>query len=410
MLRVFFLRCAALIACAAVASPVLLGQNNTNSVKLFGPTNVRLSLTTAGNPPNQVIFNSSTVQLSCSASPIQASVSSTADNTGNVITDNYINLTVTAGDSTTGPVNLCQGGVLYAGYYSCFTPYLEQLGGEGLLTGMDPDNYTTLGGIPPIDVSSYLQPGANQAKLTSSTPVAICRTPRFTSTRTARRPASPDPQTITGNPISSTNPTPQQLTQSFPFDSTNNQLLNFTYDLSKAESAGGLTITDQTIPNVADTPIDPATWIPVWVPGTSFATSNCLSHTGELLPNSSPACKLFTLQCNVGTNPSQAGGQCPVSTQQNEVFQEVFDGPAFTLPDIVIRQRTRPSIRASASSWPTKAGQADSANSTRPPISPAPSARRICSSPSADRAPTPAPATARIRTPASPLLPPFPKI
>jgi len=149
MFRVSFLRSAALIACAAVAAPGLLAQNNSNSIKLFGPTNVRLSLTTTGNPPNQVIFNSSTVQLSCSASPIQASVSSTADNTGNVITDNYINLTVTAGDSTTGPVNLCQGGVLYDGYYSCFTPYLEQLGGEGLLTGMDPDNYTVLGGLPP---------------------------------------------------------------------------------------------------------------------------------------------------------------------------------------------------------------------------------------------------------------------
>ena len=50
----------------------------------------------------------------------------------------------------------------------------------------------------------------------------------------------------------------------------------------------------------------------------------------------SPACKLFTLQCNVSTDPSQSGAQCPVSTQQNEVFQELFDGPAFTLPDIVV--------------------------------------------------------------------------
>ena len=332
----FFFRTAALIACAAVASSVLSAQSTTNSIKLFNPTNVRLSLTTTGNPPNQAIFNSSTIQLSCSTSPITASVSSTADDTGNVITDNYINLTVTAGDSTTGPVNLCQGGVFYAGYYSCFTPYLEDLGGRGLLTGMDPDNYTTLGGIPPIDVSSYLQPGANQAKFDLvDTGGYLSNSTLYLNTNCTQTGVM-GPAEITGNPISGTNPTPQQLTQSFPFDSTNNQLLNFTYDLSKAESAGGLTITDQTIPNVADTPIDPATWIPVWVPGTSFATSNCLSHTGELLPNSSPACKLFTLQCNVGTNPGQAGGQCPISTQQNEVFQEVFDGPAFTLPDIVI--------------------------------------------------------------------------
>ncbi len=336
MFRVSFLRSAALIACAAVAAPGLLAQNNSNSIKLFGPTNVRLSLTTAGNPPNQVIFNSSTVQLSCSASPIQASVSSTADNTGNVITDNYINLTVTAGDSTTGPVNLCQGGVLFDGYYSCFTPYLEQLGGEGLLTGMDPDNYTALGGLPPINVSSYLQPGANQAKFDLvDTGGYLSNSTLYLNTNCTQTGVT-GPADITGNPISSTNPTPAQLTQSFPFDSTNNQVLNFTYDLSAAESAGGLTITNQTIPNVADLPIDPTTWIPVWVPGTSFATSNCLSHTGELLPGGSPACKLFTLQCNVSTDPSQSGAQCPVSTQQNEVFQELFDGPAFTLPDIVV--------------------------------------------------------------------------
>ena len=335
MFRVSFLRSAALIACAAVAAPGLLAQNNSNSIKLFGPTNVRLSLTTTGNPPNQVIFNSSTVQLSCSASPIQASVSSTADNTGNVITDNYINLTVTAGDSTTGPVNLCQGGVLYDGYYSCFTPYLEQLGGEGLLTGMDPDNYTVLGGLPPIDVSSYLQSGANQAKFDLvDTGGYLSNSTLYLNTNCTQTGVT-GPADITGNPISSTNPTPAQLTQSFPFDSTNNQVLNFTYDLSAAESAGGLTITNQTIPNVADLPIDPTTWIPVWVPGTSFATSNCLSHTGELLPGGSPACKLYTLQCNVSTDPSQSGAQCPVSTQQNEVFQEVFDGPSFTLPDIV---------------------------------------------------------------------------
>lgn len=332
----FFFRAAALIACAAAASSVLLAQSTTNSIKLFNPTNVRLSLTTTGNPPNQVIFNSSTVNLSCSGSPIQATVSSTADSTGNVITDNYINLTVTAGESTTGPVNLCQGGVFYAGYYSCFTPYLEDLGGRGLITGQDPDNYTALGGIPPIDVSSYLQPGANQAKFDLvDTGGYLSNSTLYLNTNCTQTGVT-GPAEITGNPISSTNPTPQQLTQSFPFDSSNSQVVSFTYDLSKAESAGGLSITDQTIPNVADTPIDPATWIPVWVPGTSFATSNCLSHTGEVLPNGSPACKLYTLQCNISTDPSQSGGRCPISNQPNEVFQEAFDGPAFTLPDIVV--------------------------------------------------------------------------
>src|SRR5215469_2157421 len=128
------IRSLALIACAAVASPALLAQSTNNSILLFNPTNVRLSLTTTGNPPTQDIFKGSTVHLSCAASPIHATVSSTQDSTGNVITDNYITLTVTAGESSTGPVNLCDGGVFYAGYFSCFTPYFENIAGHGFIT------------------------------------------------------------------------------------------------------------------------------------------------------------------------------------------------------------------------------------------------------------------------------------
>ena len=57
--------------------------------------------------------------------------------------------------------------------------------------------------------------------------------------------------------------------------------------------------------------------------GTSFATSSCLLHTGELY-NGSPACKLYTLTCQIGSGSTQAGALCPTSKQRNEVFQEVF--------------------------------------------------------------------------------------
>jgi uncharacterized repeat protein (TIGR01451 family) len=334
MKQASILRTIAMAVCAALATPALVGQNNNNSILLFGPVYVRLSTTNTGNGDAQTIFNSQTVQLSCAAgTPISAVLSSTADGTGNVITDNFINLTLTAGDS--GPVNLCQGGVFYAGYYSCFTPYLENLGGSGLITGMDPDNYTALGGIPPIDISNYLQTGSQQVKFDMvDTGGYLSASTLYLDTSCSQAGVS-GPEQITGNPISSTNPTPQQLTQSFPFDSTSSQIIDFVYDLAPAFNAGGLSIINQTTPNVADQPIDPATWIPVWVPGTSFATSSCLTHTGELLPSGAPACKLYTLECNIGTDPSESGGQCPISQTPNEVFQEIFDGPTFTLPDIV---------------------------------------------------------------------------
>jgi hypothetical protein len=87
-------------------------------------------------------------------------------------------------------------------------------------------------------------------------------------------------------------------------------------------------------PQVGDLPLDPSTFQTVWAPGTSFAISNCLVHTGELLASGQPACKLYTLQCTIGTGNTASGAQCPVSTLANEVLQDAFDGPAFTLTDI----------------------------------------------------------------------------
>ena len=317
--------------CLAAAASTMVAQTTSNSIQLFGPTDVRLSQNGAGNPPNQVIFSSTTVQLNCTAGvPIQATLSSTPDGTGNVLVDNYVNLTVTAGDSTTGPVNVCQGGVSEFGYNDCFTTGYQTPASQGLLTGQDPDNFTSTGGVPPIDISGSLQPGSVQAKIDLVDTGGFLASSSIYLNTSCSQAGVTGPAEITGNPISPT----QGLTQAFSFDSTTNQQIEFVYDLSLAEGAGGLSITDGTIPDVADQPIDPTTFIPVWVPGTSFATSSCLTHTGELLPSGAPACKLYTLECAVGTGANQSGAQCPVSTQPNEIFQEIFDGPGFTLPDI----------------------------------------------------------------------------
>lgn len=330
-----FLRNVAIAVCAASAASAAFAQ--TNSIQLFGPVNVRLSTNGTGNPPNQNNFSSTTVQLSCPAgAPITAVLSSTSDGTGDVLVDNYVNLTVTAGDSSSGPTNVCRGGLSESGYNDCFTSAYQVPASEGLLTNENPDTFPSNYGVAAIDVSSYLVPGSQQVKFDLvDTGGYLASTSLYLNTSCSQAGVN-GPAQISGNPISSTNPTPQQLTQSFPFDSSTNQVINFTYDLSKAQSAGDLSITNGSTPNVGDSPIDPATWTPVWVPGTSFATSSCISHTGELLPNGSPACKLYTLQCLVGQGTSQSGAQCPVSQVPNEVFQEVFDGPSFTLPDIAV--------------------------------------------------------------------------
>src|SRR6202040_504568 len=82
-----------------------------NSVKLFGSTFVRTSTDgTLGSQPNT--FNSATVNLTCDASsgPIRAVLSSTPDGAGNVLIDNFINLTVTTGSAPGTPANVCRGG------------------------------------------------------------------------------------------------------------------------------------------------------------------------------------------------------------------------------------------------------------------------------------------------------------
>jgi uncharacterized repeat protein (TIGR01451 family) len=333
MKRSVFLQGLAAVCIAATAS-AMSGQ--TNAIQLFSPANVRVSTQGTGYGANENVFNTTNLNLTCTA-PIQAKISSSPDGTGNVLVDNFITLSVTAGSSSTSPSDVCLGGTVENGgkQENCFTSSYASQASEGKLTGQDPDPLVASGGVPPIDISSGLQPGAIQAKiglvdtggfLTSSTLYLVTNcTPGGVT----------GPAQVTGNPIPQNNPTDQQLAQSSSFNSTSSQQVQFTYDLTQAEDAGTLTIKDGTIPTTGDVPLNPATFQSTYLQNTSFATANCLIHTGELFEGS-PACKIYTLTCQVGTNPDQSGTLCPVSLDRNEIFQEVFDGPSFTLPDIAV--------------------------------------------------------------------------
>ena len=136
------------------------------------------------------------------------------------------------------------------------------------------------------------------------------------------------PANISGNTITGTS----GLTQTANFNTVTGQQVGFVYDVSGVSvfsaNANG------SIPNFGDAPLDPSQFQQYYVPLTSFATSNCLVHTGELLPNNNPACKLYTLTCTIGTGNLATGAQCPVSEVANEVIKDIFDGPAFTLQNI----------------------------------------------------------------------------
>ena len=321
-----FLQGLAAVCIAATASTV----SGQNSVQLFSPANVRVSTQGTGHGDEAKTFNSTILNLQCAASPVHAVLSSTPDGNGNVLVDNFITLSVNG----KSPVDICKYGTVEDwGQQNCFNAHYAEEAKEGELTGKNPDDLASWGGVPPLDISNRLWPGAIQAQITTvDTGGYLTSSSLYLVTNCTSLGVS-GPGNITGNPIPASNPNGQQLAQGYGFNTTNNQQVQFTYDLSQAKNAGTLSIPDGSTPSTANMPIDPTTFTSHYLNGTSFATANCLLHDG-LLVNGSPACNLYTLTCQIGTDPTQKGALCPVSQQRNEFFIENFDGPSFTLPDV----------------------------------------------------------------------------
>jgi hypothetical protein len=312
--------------CMAAAVSTVSGQT---AIQLFSPVDVRTSTQGTGYGANEDAFNTTTLDLTCTA-PISAVISSSADGTGNVLVDNFLTFS-TAGGS---PADICRHGTVENGtQQNCFNGTYASQASRGELNGLDPDTFVTTGGVPPINVSSLLTAGSVQAQigLVDTGSYFTGSTLYLVTNCTSKGVAGPGK--VTGNPIPQNNATTPQLAQDFTFNHTTSQQVQFTYDLTQAQDAGTLTVQDGTAPTTKDTPLDPAAFPWPYLSGTSFATANCLLHTGELY-NGSPACKLYTITCQVGTNSAQSGVLCPTSLDRNEIFQEVFDGPDFALPDI----------------------------------------------------------------------------
>ncbi|HTB98710.1 MAG TPA: Ig-like domain repeat protein [Terracidiphilus sp.] len=331
----FWLIVLTVLGCCAVVSPVALAQN---SIQLFPPADVRLSAsgTSAANPAD---FNSNTLSLTCPATPAAVLSSAPsgvpASSTGYVLADNYILVTVTTPSSTSGPTNICPAGLQEGdGQNDCFSSAYQN--NAATETGVDPDTLLPGGGVAPIDISSHLVSGSQTLKIDMIDEGGYLASSTLYLNTNCSNTGVSAPALISGNNIPPNNPTPSQLTQTFTFNPVNNNQINFVYNLNPAQSAGTLTINPQgSIPQVGDSAIDPTRFQSVWATGTPFATSSCFIHFGETLSNGNSACKLFTLECNVGQSNSPSGAQCPVSSQSNEVLQDIFDGPTtVTLPDI----------------------------------------------------------------------------
>ena len=384
----------ALCGQAAVAQSCPAGVTGSTCTRVFSAVNLRTSEATAGysgavdvnnNPLAPDIFNTSTMSVTCSASPIIATLSGPQMNPGGTAPALDINNNLQAGGqllvdntlfvSVNGsiPTNVCTGyyqGTSFAPPIgptqtvppgeanNCFeAPYSSAIGYPNIPTpplGYNPDTTPGIGSSQTIDFVGGLPvttfPSGGVGSIDISSLLSVSNTPQsltiqlqdnggvltsstvFLATNCTVNGVT-GPATVSGNPITSSGPNPQGLTQTFNFNSTPNNTVGFVYDIAPASG----TITNNgngAIPQTADLPVDPTIFQPNYVAGTSFATSNCLVHSGELLPNGNPACKLYTLLCTTGTGATATGAQCPVSSVANEVVKDVFDGPQFSLQNI----------------------------------------------------------------------------
>lgn len=324
----------------------LVAQTTT---QLFGPVDVALSLESTGYGSSAYAFDTNTLNLTCPTSGIQAILSGPAASGGYLLVDNNIIVTVTPGGSTTPtpetPANVCpasgvtvSGQGLYNG--NCFSGTYE--GAAPGILGEDPDTYllSNPGGVPPIDISSYLlTTGSPQSVTIALTDEGgeVASSSLFLTTNCTLGGVSSG--TVSGNPITSNT---GSQTQTFTFNSNTGsntqppQLVSFVYDVSQVNNAG-----NGAIPQTADAPLAQGDFQTKYAPLTSFATSNCLIHTGEVLTDgTTQACKLYTLECTDPSNGSKAGVNCPVSVVANEVVEDVFDGPAFSLQNIYTKGDT----------------------------------------------------------------------
>jgi hypothetical protein len=328
--------------CLAACLPAAVAQN---TITLLSDSPIEPAPNTV-SPTNPYVFQSTIQELNCVATPIYAILSSAPSalnhsNEGLLVLDS-VQVTVTPPQgSATGPVNVCPNQFNPPGAV-CFNP--ATVGTHGNLNqfqGQDPDNnvagtspvqtYFQVYGVPAIQIGSMLSPGMQSVtiQLENTLPPAqgsMGNSTLYLNTNCTSSGVSGPATVVNGTPPTGGTP------ETFTFDSGTGQGINFQYTIPAG--VGNLsTLTE----HVSDTPIDPSAFDSNYTYGTSFSVSSCYLHAGELLGNGNPACKMFTLLCSQGTDPTESGAICPASAAADEIFGESFDPPAsfaLTLPDI----------------------------------------------------------------------------
>lgn len=315
------------------------------AVALFSSIDINPSLISGTswiqNPPSAgYSVQSNTVNLTCPASGVTATLSSTPDGLSNVFQDNTLQVANTINGATTTTTNVCYGGdpnfLGFTGFPTGTSNCFQQPYENGVLNflGQDPDLASGL--ISTYGVSALNLQNSNSlypAVLSSGTQAVTFQltdaggflgaASLHLVTNCSLAGITPG-GSITGNPISTA------PTQTYTFDSAPNQ--NISLENSVA-GASGATFVPGIVPIVTDIAV-PQQLFSQLVQSTSAAPAVCLRVASELdytVNPPAPMCKGFLIQCFNPADGTTTGNNCdPTSVNQ---VRNLYYATQFSSPD-----------------------------------------------------------------------------
>lgn len=315
------------------------------AIALFSSIDINPSLisgvTWTQNPPSAgYSVQSTTINLTCPASGVTATLSSTPDGLSNVFQDNTLQVANTINSATTTTTNVCYGGDpnfqgftgFPPGTSNCFQQSYE--GAASGFVGQDPElapGLIATYGVSPLNLqnSNSLYPAvlssgtqAVSFQLTDAGGLLGAGTLHLVTNCTL---AGITPGgSITGNPIS-TSPT-----QTYTFDSAPNQTISIENSVA---GATGATFNPGIVPIVTDIAV-PQQLFSQLVQNTSAAPAVCFRMASELdysVTPPAPMCKGFLIQCFNPANGTTTGDNCdPTSVNQ---VRNLYYAAQFSSPD-----------------------------------------------------------------------------
>src|SRR5271157_1503083 len=300
------------------------------AIRLFDPVNVAISNPNA-SLPNPFTFGSTTLNLSCPASPT-ATLSSSPDGSSNVLVDNFVTLAVNGSPFGSGSPagNVCTGGTFDVlngtiDEQDCFTTNYQYPAGRGALNGDDPDTFTNAGnsvlqtypnnagGVSPINVSAAF---INEEATTPTAIFSLLDGGGYVTSTTLYLVTSCSLTNATSGSETG-NPTSQQPSQTLSFDTVVDHLDQYAFNYSLVP-VSSITNPNAT-PVVTNNSITQEAYA-LSVAGTPFAGTTCIP-----LASLGGNCARKTQVCTLPGSGTASGANCPQTSAPDFLFTSTFD-------------------------------------------------------------------------------------